>query len=373
MKIKYEKEDLMKHPLWILNSALLLLFIITLFFIFVSQEKIPARESIEPEAYITPIKKEITKINISKIYEDDLFGTFKEKIEEITEIEEIIPMPKTPTPQPVIIPELPQPTFLEPLQITLKGIIIVSYDETKNRVIIADNKTNLESVYKVGDTIEDSQLIRIFSTKVIFIRSNGQQEVLYLREKDAMTDPAYAVLDDWDHVVQRISDKDYLINPDIFVSRVKNLAQFIDMLDLTTVYKKGKIFGCRIGHIHENGLGLALGFRLGDIILEVNSIPATDTQNRFKIYKEIVAMHYNDTIAVTVLRNNREVAIHFTLQEFKKQDQIVSAPELIPRASDISSLKKEYNFAPTVQEIKAREREHMLKKGKKPFNSIQSR
>ena len=42
---------------------------------------------------------------------------------------------------------------------------------------------------KTGDVIEDAQLMRIFSNKVVLVRSNGQQEVLYLREKDAKTDP----------------------------------------------------------------------------------------------------------------------------------------------------------------------------------------
>ena len=38
---------------------------------------------------------------------------------------------------------------------------------------------------------EDAQLIKIFNNKAIFLRANGQQEVLYLRPKDAQLDPTY--------------------------------------------------------------------------------------------------------------------------------------------------------------------------------------
>lgn len=365
VKIKHEKEDLMKHPLWILNSMLLFLVLVALSFIFFSQEKKIPRESIEPEGYPAPIiKKEISKINISKIYEYDLFNTYKKEISIPEEHEFIIPPPQIPTPQPVSIPELPKPTFLDPLPITLKGIIIVANNEDKNRVIISDNKTNQEAIYKVSDMISDAQLIRIFNNKAIFIRSNGQQEVLYLREKDAMSDPVYALLGNWDNVIQKISDNNYFINPDEFINRITNLAQLIDILNLTTAYKKGESIGCRIGHLHENSLGPALGLRYGDIILSINNIPATTTQNRFSIYKEIIAMQHNDIITVQLLRNNREIMLYLTLQEFKHD--YIPTTEGTVETQTISSLKKKYNFAPTLQEIKAREREHMLKKSSRP-------
>jgi len=98
---------------------------------------------------------------------------------------------------------MPKPKFLDPLDITLKGIIVLVHNDSKNRAIIADNKTNKELTYKVGSAIEDAQLIRILSNKVIFLRSNGQQEVLYLREKDAELDPVYTIIDNWDGIIQK--------------------------------------------------------------------------------------------------------------------------------------------------------------------------
>ncbi len=376
----------MRHPLWILNSSLLLICIIALIFIFLSREKLPRRESIEPEEYITPIKKEISKINISKIYEYDLFDTYKKELPPAPPREMPLPFPQPPMPQPIKVPEQPAPTFLDPLDITLKGIIIVVQDEAKNSAIIANNKTNQEAPYKVGDKIEDAQLMRIFNNKVIFIRSNGQQEVLYLRQKDAELDPLYAIIDGWEAVVQKELENKYLINSQEFVNRVKNLAQFIDMLNLTTAYKQGKSIGCRIGVLEENSLGPALGLQNGDIVVRINDVPATDTVHRFEIYKQIIALNLGDTITVAVQRNNQEIILTFTLQDFQGSSAKLTGPEnsvtrktggnkqyvasmqkpLQQNIEDQHTIMKEkYKFAPTVKKIRMREKENMLQKGRK--------
>lgn len=382
-----KKERLMRHPLWILNSSLLLICIIGLIFIFLSREKLPIRESIEPEEYRKPIKREISKINISKIYEYDLFDTYKKELPVPPKREMPLPFPEPPTPQVIKIPEQPKPSFLDPLDITLKGIIIVAQDDTKDSVIIEDNKTKQESVYKVGDKIEDAQLIRIFNNKVIFVRSNGQQEVLYLRQKDAEIDPAYAIIDGWESVIQKEPGNNYLLNPQEFTKRIKNLAQFIDILNLTTVYKQGKSVGCRIGHLEENSLGLALGLQSGDIIVRINDIPATDTAHRFEIYKHIIALDIDDTITVALQRNNEEVILTFTLQCFrcpgttsseseksasqktkedsKEQTESITNPLQQETEKQRSIMKEKHKLTPTVQKIRMKEKENMLKKGKK--------
>ncbi len=75
-----------------------------------------------------------------------------------------------------------------------------------------DTRTNKESSYKVGDMIEDAQLIRIFSNKVILMRANGQQEVLYLREKDAKLDPTYASGENWEGIISQNGPLEFAIN-----------------------------------------------------------------------------------------------------------------------------------------------------------------
>ena len=366
----------MKHPFWIVNSALLFLVLLALIFIYFSRVRLPERESIEL-IEIKPTKERRLDINISKIYENDLFDTYKKELPGVKSLDLAIPFPEPPAPQEVAIPELPKPEFLDPLDITLKGIIVVGTNDAKNRAIIQDNKTKQENTYKVGDTIEDSQMIRIFRNKVIFLRTNGQQEILYLREQDAKFDPAYALIDEWDMVVQKIKKNNYLISPKVFASRIKNLGQLIETLSLTTAYQKGKSIGCRIGQLEKDSLGMNLGLQPGDIILKINNISARTTSERLSIYKAITVLGIDDIISVDFIRNKKEQTITYTLKNFSTIKETGEGETETPQKgkASISPLKakekekilrQKHKFAPTVQEIRKQERRNMFERGKAP-------
>lgn len=352
-------------------------------FVYFTQERIPYREDIQPEVYIKPTKEAISKVNIEKIWQNDLFNTYQRPPQPI-EVVEQIPLPLPPAPQAPAIPAVPKPEFLEPLDITLKGIMILVNDDSRNRAIIANNKLEREGLYKVGDMIEDAQLLRIFNNKVIFIRSNGQQEVLYLREHDAKMDPAYALIGGWNEVIQKVTENNYLLSPTAFSKRITNLAQFIDMLDLTTVYKEGRSIGIRVGQVAQDSLGALLGLLQNDIILTINDIGATDTASRFTLYKIVTAMGEDDIITVTLSRNNQNVSIKYTLRDFKHSEGATPEPvegeqevqpptpksiELPPEKLEeeqVKVLKEQYKLAPTVKQIRARERSNMVHRGKLP-------
>ena len=364
----------MKHPFWIANSSLFFLFLLVFGFIYMSRLPLPERENIQPRIYTRPPKEVGLEINISKIYENDLFGTYKKELPPPEEPEYVVPFPEPPEPQRVSVPELPAPQFLDPLDITLKGIIVISSNGMKNRAIITDNKTARETIYRVGDTIDDAQLIRILKNKIILLRTNGQQEVLYLREADAKSDPTFAMLENWDAVIQTISKNYYAVDRKEFTNRVTNLGQFIDILGLTTAYKQGKSIGCKIGQLAEKSLGTYLGLQTNDIILAINEIPATNTEDRLRIYNDIIALQENETIKVKLLRNQQESELIFALQDLTKEapldEQLTPATQYFhqerARKEKEKVLKEKHKFAPTLDEIRKREKQNMMKKDKIP-------
>lgn len=365
----------MKQPMWIVNSSLLVLLIIVFIFMILSRQKAPALSSIIPDrAEVEKITMERPSLNVKNIYQKDLFETYY--VVPSAPVQPEIPvMPPPPVAKPPIIREQPKPSFLPPLNVTLKGIVMVSTDDTKNRATIVD-PGNREANYKIGDMIEDAQIIRVFANKVVLLRSNGQQEVLYLREKDAKIDPMFASLGGWTDVVQELKPNEYSLDPALFCDRVKSLAQFIDMLDLTTVYKKGKSIGCRIGTIEKDSLPLVLGLRSGDIIVQINNIPATDVHHRLKIYKEIRKQPLeNKIITVEYLRNKQPMSFKLTLEEKKPKptlENIKSLKEPIQpitpeniKEKERKALREKYNFAPTIKEIRERERANIVNRAKK--------
>ncbi len=361
----------MRHPVWILNSILFLFVLSAIIFVLFSRPPRPIWEDLEIGS-VQPLQKKVSEINISKIYDYDLFDTYQRIEQPIQAPDQVVQVPEAPQPNPLVIPEEPKPQFLEPLKITLKGLIVVVNDDTKNRAIIADNTTKQETVYKIGDSIEDAQLIKVVNNKAIFLRSNGQQEVLYLRQKDAQTDPSYAVIEGWKGIAQKITDTDYRINRTELLERVTSLAQFIDLLEITTVYKQGVSVGCRIGKIKPGSLGTELGLQADDIITYINGISVADSKDRVIIYKQIAALQTKDTITVQLLRNKAEITVQYTvidnpsLQELGGSSTKGKTAAVPSTQEQLQLLQERHQFAPTLRDIRAQEHENMVKKGKLP-------
>lgn len=348
----------MNNPFWLLNNILVLLLTTASLFVYFTRVSVPEREDIEPLLYSKPKKQQHIAINLKHIYEQDLFGTYSNESAFVQPKITINPFPEPPRPQPTIVPEPPRPKFLEPLAITLKGIIVIANDEAKNSAIITINKTEQEAIYKVGSTIEDAQLIRITSNKAIFLRPNGQQEIIYLNEDDAKADQTYVVFADWESIVHQKDNSTYAIDPKSFIQQVKNIAEFIDIFGLTTSYQKGVSVGTRIGTIADSSLPAAMGFASGDIILSINAIPTTSTENRLLIYNTIIGHQPGEIITVQLVRRNRIIELYYHVAEF------TPIPEQKPPAIQSLITNEPEAFANTLQKMQDRERQHMLAQGR---------
>lgn len=368
----------MKHPWWIVNSVLLVLFILTLIFVVSSRPKKPIRVSLEPSE-IKHVKRELPKIDLSKIYNNDLFGTYQTPAvtPPVTPAKVDNPVPQPPAFKPEKIPAAQPPRFLEPLQINLKGII-VGNDESLDVAIIEDNKEKISRNYKVSDKIEDAQLMRIFRNKIILIRSNGQQETLYISAHDAEMEQLLSPKNNWANIIEKVSDTSYKIDPTLFIERVHNLAQFIDILNITTVYHQGVSIGCRVGKMQQGSPGFALGLLPGDILETVNAISTSEATNRFEIYKEIIAMDIGDTIVITLRRKQIPITLTYTLEKLEQSPVLPPQkpiPPVVPKLTldDISTLKtslaqEKKDFGTTMTELHKKEKKTILNNDKKIGN-----
>lgn len=376
----------MKHPFWLINSALLGILLFVLGFIFFTSQKMPRRAPFEPDTDVKLPKKEISKIDLNKIYTNDLFNTYKLPTPEQKE-EKLKPIPQPPKPKTVAPPAEPSIKFLEPLGIELKGIM-VAHDEDHNRAILKDKKTNTSKNYKLGDTVDDAQLVRILNKKVVLIRSNGQQESLYLNPKDAEMEQLLSPEGNWQSTVQKKDDGNYFVDPHNFATRVRNLAQCIDMLNLTTVYKQGKSVGTRVGKVGENTLAPALGLQQGDVIERVNTIPATDTASRYKIYEQVIGLDMGEIVTINMIRNNRPMKLTYELKELEEkrtEKEPKTAQEELHRMvigqkteeeierEKIRTLREKQQFAPTVYELEKQEKQLMLNKASRSGQTNSSR
>lgn len=283
--------------------------------LFVRRE-VPLRRSIVAAPSEAPARKDVSRINSARIVESDLFNTISRRV--VPEvIDPIKPIPRPPAPVQPSLPEAPKPQFLSPLEVTVRGIIYAGND-LENRTIIMNNKTKQEYLYKIGDRVEDADIIKIGRNKVVFVRVNGQQETLFLSQSDARRDPGYVTDGSWVGVVSQASDSMFLVDPKRLGERIQSLAQFIDALDVTTAFSRGAIIGCRIGRLAPQSLGRALGFLPGDVVTEINGIAPTTTKQRVEIYNAVRSLGRGSSIAITIIRGSETITRTYILQKIPK-------------------------------------------------------
>lgn len=325
----------MRQSLWMIHSGLLVLCMTSMSLLFFLEKPVLRKISIVPDDVAITKADVVSSVDIQAIYENDLFGTYVVTKKETAIVEEqLAPLPAMPYDMPVSIPLEKELVFLPPLEILLKGVIYLQDNPSASLVIIQDKASKDEANYQVGDSVEDGQILKIFADKVLLIRSNGQQEMLYLKEVEAVADFAQHAKVPLDDVVVSTKQNYYVVNIDLIGQYITNIGTLIDMLDITTVFKQGKAIGCRVGKVEESSVAALLGLKAEDIISKVNGISVANYQDRIQAYNSVITKEIGQVVTVDLQRNMRMVRLSYQLVGNKKmltvleQESEVVAPGL---------------------------------------------
>lgn len=351
-----------------------MLLLASLAFIFFSQPELPERQTIKASAIKE--KKKATQeetLDPKIIYdrESALFETFYKEKPAAKETSIIDQMPEPPIPKEASVPRPAKPNLLEPLPITLTGVMVAD-KPSDNMALVYSAETQQEISYKLGDKILDAQIIRILPKKIVLIRSNGQQESLYLNQEDAQLDEPAIAQDYWKTTIRQIAQGSYLVDPREFIKKIKSLGQLIESMDLTTAYQSGKSIGVRIGSIDEHSLANQLGLTSGDIVESINNIATVNNENNVKIYQDITAASNGDIITLIINRSGQKFKTTITLGEITPLFNTKANEQISPRAIEQEKnrlMKEKYRFAPTIDEIRKKERKAMWEKGRRGASS----
>lgn len=368
----------MRQLLWAVNSSLLLLLVVAQLVFFLLYTPIPRRLSLDPDKISVQDKKLGLVVSIPKIYEaNDLFGTYVAPvIVQPKAAEEIIPkMPEAPALIQFKLPVEPEKVFIAPLAVTLKGIMYNYGNPEKSIAIIQFQDSKEELNYHLGQLISDAQILKIYPNRVLIIRANGQQETLYLKENEAAKDMKLETFKNISDITIPIYNNIYHIPVETFKQNIKTLAQFIDVLDLTTVYQKGKSIGCRVGKSGKDTFASKLGLQKDDIVQQINGIPVTDIASRVLIYDHIIQKKIGDEINVKLDRSGKEIILKYILS-----DSHINSDKLFAKTSAKADtfksatpqenfnieeqrkkmLEQRIKFAPSAQQIQMDERNKIL-------------
>lgn len=324
----------MRQSLWMIHSGLLGLCVASMSLLFLLEKPVLRKISIVPdEVALTKADSTLT-VDVQAIYENDLFATYVASKKDVAPVEEqLAPLPSLPQDIPASIPAEKELVFLPPLEVTLKGVIYLQDSASSSLVIIQDKASKDEMNYQIGDSVEDGQILKIFADKVLLIRANGQQEMLYLKEAEAIADFAQEAKIPLEDVVVATRPDHYLINANMIGQYIPNIGSFIDMLDITTVFKQGKAIGCRIGKIAENSIGTLLGFEVEDIITQVNGISVANYKDRIQAYNSVITKEVGDMITVKITRNTQPVTLTYHIAGTKNMLAALQQEEISLQAS----------------------------------------
>lgn len=304
----------MKQHLWILNSSLLGALSTLVGIHFLLLEPIPtvslrtprlqaAAPEVEPRP---PVVREF-------IYQNDIFGTFRPSFPSVSVQNSITPVPNFVAAAPTPPPPIKKIELIPPLTLTLNGIVLAS-DQEKSIAMIAD-ETNREAIYHIGDSIKDAFLAKISRNRVVFFRSNGQQETFFLRKEDPLESPKQETEGSkWDLVIKKLDKNQYQLDPREFAKKVSSLGACMEMLGTVPVFKSGTAAGMRIRNADKDSLGSVVGLQANDIITSVNGITLTDEKNLLKAYEEIVKTKQESMLALRVQRDKTQLELSYLIK-----------------------------------------------------------
>jgi type II secretion system protein C len=353
----------MKQQTWILNSSLLIIFGILLFANILLKQELP-KVRLKTELLEEIEKKKLSyPVEIERIYTNDIFDTFAfpTKIPAKQSLITQIPEPQAPSVTPP--PEIKKVEFIDPLNISLKGIILSS-DDINSVAMIAD-ETNKEGIYHLGDRIKDGQIIKISRNKVVVLRANGQQEILLLRKVEI---PQEIPASKWEYAIKKIDDTTYEVDPTEFTKEIQSLGSLIENLSLGTAYKNGNAIGIKLGKMYAASFGPSLGLNESDIISVINDINTSEIKDRIKIYDAISEMKHGDTIKLVLNRNGSDLTFNYKLARIPKpskksfiQPAAEGAPQVTPaelfkpneeqRREEIQRHFKNMHYSPNQQNV----------------------
>jgi len=305
---------MVKQQVWIANTSLVLLILICTSSLYFLQKDLPVLRIKKSKISDASSGSSGLLVNLEKIYSNDLFDTYiapaaKQAIKKNL----VSPIPqlnlKTKTPPPPI----KKVSFLPPLSVSVKGIIL-SKNEKRSVVMIAD-QTGKESTYHIGDQIQDAQLLKIGRNKIVLLRTNGQQEVLFLRKPENLTKTGESR---WGYAVKKLDENHYQIDCDEFTQEITSIGQFVELLHLGTAYKNSKAIGVRIGIVDEFEVGSVLGLQKNDIITAINNIPTSNPKSRTSIYDAIRESKNNSEITVELTRSGQIMQLKYSLKPIEK-------------------------------------------------------
>ena len=174
--------------------------------------------------------------------------------------------------------------------------------------------------YKVGDVIdEQAEINRIERRKIVFFnKSNSLLEYIEIPELNKLTinQGSSAKKSSSSKVVEQTTSNQFKVNRSDVNSYLKNLPNILKQARVVPrrIKKNGEylVDGFRFASIEKGSIFEKLGFKLGDIIKQVNGEPVTTPEKAIELFEQL---RKNSNFKILVEKEGKDVEYEYNVSE----------------------------------------------------------
>jgi len=176
---------------------------------------------------------------------------------------------------------------LEPTELKVALLGTVSGDEKSARAIIQDKVKRSESLYKVGDTIQNAQILKILRGKVVL--QVGDKNQILTMEEEANRSRSGPSRSATRSVSPPMAQQGTTITLDRTVvdKSLENVTELLSQVRVRPHYRDGKADGLMLSQIKPNTIFTRLGLRNGDIIQDIGGNAIVSPDEIMGLYEEL--------------------------------------------------------------------------------------
>ena len=259
---------------------------------------------------------------------------------------------ESPLPE-LVIPEISKsaakkaPSIIEPLQISLNGIVISS-QPGKSLCIISD-ETDKEDVYYPGSKIKDGTILKILRDRVVILRLNSQIDTFFLHEQieEPQKNPSESI--------KKISENEFEVVLEDFCQSITSLGNFLDHVDIVPFNDEdGKMEGLVIQPNKDNLLSSNMGFLDYDVILgfsdfqgyeKIHDLPEEiyiDSYPQRKLaYKVITSSLPGDSFKIILEREQKKIFLTYKIVSNRPEGSSKKDSRQSPKSFQLVNRKKD--------------------------------
>jgi general secretion pathway protein C len=204
---------------------------------------------------------------------------------------------------------------LEETKLKLKLWGTVTGDKTESYAVIENTQSRMQNLYRIGDSIENATLKRIFKSKVV-LSVNGKDEMLAMEEIKQGGSRSRVVAggsrvprqtDSRGIRRQRVSLRRNMIN-----KAIEDVSKLMTQVKITPkIGEDGRQEGLAMSNIKPNSIFRRMGLRNGDVLKSVDGHIIESVDDALRIYDSLKSA---DKVSVQIMRRGAERTIEYNIR-----------------------------------------------------------